>query len=156
MLQNLKRMPDAYALVKGNNEYADIRGNVYFYGVHGGTIVVAEIFGIPVQDNPPGGNFHGFHIHAGPSCTGTEADPFADADGHYNPENTNHPNHDGDLPPLLANDLMTWSAVYTKRFHPDDIIGRTIVIHEMPDDFMTQPSGNSGAMIACGEIVDHL
>ena len=32
-------------------------------------------------------------------------------------------------------------------------MGRTIIVHEMPDDFKTQSSGNAGKMIACGEIV---
>ena len=32
-----------------------------------------------------------------------------------------------------------------------DVVGRTIVLHEMPDDFKTQPSGDSGMKIACGE-----
>ena len=33
-----------------------------------------------------------------------------------------------------------------------DVVGRTIVLHEMPDDFKTQLSGDSGMKIACGEI----
>ena len=33
-----------------------------------------------------------------------------------------------------------------------DIIGKTIIIHDKPDDFTTQPSGNSGKKIACGVI----
>lgn len=32
-----------------------------------------------------------------------------------------------------------------------DVVGRTIVLHEMPDDFKTQPSGDSGMKIAYGE-----
>ena len=42
--------------------------------------------------------------------------------------------------------------IYTGRFYPMDVVGRTIVLHEMPDDFKTQPSGDSGMKIACGEI----
>ena len=38
--------------------------------------------------------------------------------------------------------------------YPEDIIGKTVVIHEKRDDFKTQPSGDAGAMIACGEIVE--
>lgn len=41
---------------------------------------------------------------------------------------------------------------YTDRFRPREILGRTLVIHDMPDDFRTQPSGNSGMKIACGLI----
>lgn len=32
------------------------------------------------------------------------------------------------------------------------LIGKTVIIHSSPDDFMTAPSGNAGAKIACGEI----
>lgn len=41
---------------------------------------------------------------------------------------------------------------FTGRFFPEDVAGRTVVIHEMPDDFRSQPSGDSGARIACGKI----
>lgn len=44
-------------------------------------------------------------------------------------------------------------AVYTNRFYPEEVIGRTVIIHGGVDDFHTQPSGNSGEMIACGQIV---
>jgi len=42
--------------------------------------------------------------------------------------------------------------IYIDKFKPDEIIGRTIVIHEHADDFHSQTSGNSGNKIACGEI----
>ena len=48
---------------------------------------------------------------------------------------------------------LAWSAFYTDRFYPEEVIGRTVVIHGMADDFRTQSSGNSGSKIACGEIV---
>lgn len=41
---------------------------------------------------------------------------------------------------------------FTNRFSIEEIIGRTVVIHDMTDDFKTQPSGNSGKKIACGVI----
>ena len=69
------------------------------------------------------------------------------------PKNTQHPNHAGDLQPLLANHGTAFGAFYTDRFYPEDVIGRTVIVHENADDFRTQPSGNSGAMIACGKIV---
>ena len=70
----------------------------------------------------------------------------------YNPEKEEHPRHAGDLPPVLSNDGTAWMEIYTGRFYPMDVVGRTIVLHEMPDDFKTQPSGDSGMKIACGEI----
>ena len=41
---------------------------------------------------------------------------------------------------------------YDKRFFVKDIIGRSLVIHSMADDFTSQPSGNSGSKIGCGII----
>ena len=63
-----------------------------------------------------------------------------------------HPCHTGDLPPLLAWDGRAFLIVRTGRFRLADVIGRTVVIHAMPDDFATQPSGHSGEKIACGVI----
>ena len=35
-----------------------------------------------------------------------------------------------------------------------EIVGKAVIIHKNPDDFMTQPSGNSGEKIACGIIAE--
>lgn len=145
-------MPDAYAHIQGSPQNPNIKGTVSFFGVHGGTVVVAEISGLPVTRGAVNGGFHGFHIHEGGSCTGTAAEPFQNAGGHYNPKKVQHAEHAGDLPQLLANNGDAFQAFYTNRFYPEDVVGRTVIIHEMPDDYHTQPSGNSGAMIACGQI----
>ena len=131
MFSEIQTIPDAAAEIKGSPEFPKIRGMVYFFGVHNGTIVAADI-----RNLPDGNAFHGFHIHEG-TCQGTKAEPFA---------------HAGDMPSLLANDGNAFLIFYTDRFHPEDVIGRAVIIHAHPDDMTTQPSGNSGAMIACGEI----
>lgn len=153
MMQSIFGMPEAHAQVYGNDKNRKIRGDVYFYGVHDGTLVVAEIYGLPSIMKMSNGNFYGFHIHEGEHCMGNGAEPFLDTGAHYDPRQEEHPKHAGDLPPLLANDGVAWSAVYTDRFYPEEVIGRTVVIHGMGDDFHSQPSGNSGVKIACGEIV---
>lgn len=152
MVEKLNGMPEAYAEIHGSEKYPEIHGRVYFFEVHGGTIVMAEIYGLPDMEKQDMGEFFAFHIHEGETCTGNAQDPFADAGMHFNPGHTEHPDHAGDLPPLLSTKGAAWSSVYTGRFYPEDIIGRTAVIHSHPDDFKTQPSGGSGEKIACGEI----
>ena len=56
------------------------------------------------------------------------------------------------MPPLFINDGYAFMIFLTDRFKVDEIIGRTVIIHSMPDDFTTQPSGNSGMKIACGVV----
>ena len=133
--------PAAFARVKG----AGISGEVYFYPQPGGMLVTAEVEGLPTSQS----GFFAFHIHEGGDCGG---EGFADTRGHFNPGKTEHPRHAGDLPPLLSNDGKAFLAVQTDRFRPEDVIGRTVVIHESPDDFHTQPAGNAGKKIACGVI----
>lgn len=78
--------------------------------------------------------------------------PFPNTGNHYNPGNVPHPEHAGDLLPLLSNNGYAWMSFYTARVNVEDIIGRSVVIHSMRDDFTTQPSGNSGDKIGCGMI----
>lgn len=132
--------------------YPEIHGTIYFYGVYEGTVITVEMYGIPSRLEKETGGFFGFHIHEGGSCSGTPAEPFQNAGTHYNPENTKHPAHAGDLPPVLSNQGNVWMAVYTGRFYPEDVVGRSVILHGGADDFRTQPSGNAGPMIACGEI----
>lgn len=105
---------------------------------------------------------HGIHIHAVGACAPT----FAAAGGHHNPlghqhglDNPNGP-HAGDMPALTVNsagvghldartDRATISAGPVSIFDAD---GSAVVIHANPDDQITDPTGNSGARIACGVI----
>ena len=148
----MENHPTASAKIAGSAKYPHLRGRVDFYDTFGGTVLVASIYGITDINGKSSQQFHGFHIHEGNACTGDSQDPFADTKGHYNPEKEEHPRHAGDLPPVLSNDGTAWMEIYTGRFYPMDVVGRTIVLHEMPDDFKTQPSGDSGMKIACGEI----
>lgn len=144
--------PEAYAEISGSKHYPGIYGNVLFYSVLGGTLILADIMGLPTSTGNCMENVFGFHIHEGDDCDGTDEDPFADVGMHYNPQNCKHPYHAGDLPPLFGNHGIAWMMVFTDRFQPQDVVGRTVIIHEQPDDFTSQPSGNSGEKIACGEI----
>ena len=43
-------------------------------------------------------------------------------------------------------------SFFTNKFKVNDIIGKSVIIHENPDDYRSQPSGNSGKRLACGVI----
>lgn len=144
---------NAIAPIKGSSKYSKITGTVQFYQCKNGVLVTARIFNLPFSDEHCSNRIYGFHIHEGNSCTGNAEDPFANAKTHYNPTNCPHPYHAGDLPPLFGNKGHAFMSVLTDRFTLDEIIGKTVIIHSQPDDFKTQPSGNSGEKIACGVIV---
>lgn len=145
--------PGAYAEISGNADHPSLQGNTYFYPVSsGGVLIETEVSGLPYEKVPPYGQFYGLHIHETGDCTL----PFDKTGSHYNPENLPHPAHAGDLPPLLGNEGYAYSVVYTDRFELPDIIGRSLVIHSAPDDFTTQPSGNSGDKIGCAVITEKI
>lgn len=141
--------PDAYADIKGNDTYPCLCGRAHFHNTaQGGTLVEVEICNLPFMDEQFSSAFYGMHIHENGDCT----PPFDKTGNHYNPSNMPHPMHAGDMPALLGNHGYAYSVFYTERFVIDDIVGRSIVIHAHPDDYRTQPSGNSGNKIGCGVI----
>jgi Cu-Zn family superoxide dismutase len=111
---------------------------------------------------PPGAK--GVHIHEVGKC---EAPPFTTAGGHFNPHGKQHgalnPQgpHAGDLPNITigsdgsgrlesTTELVTLTPGPASLFDAD---GSALVVHAGPDDFKTDPTGNSGGRIACGVIV---
>ena len=149
----LRGRPQAWANLRGSALYPSLRGTVRFYGHPFGTLVVAEVEGLPDTQNACDSPIFGFHIHEGDTCTGNLDDPFADVRTHYNPRGCPHPYHVGDLPPLFGVNGYAFGACLTDRFLVHEVIGRTVILHGSPDDFTTQPSGNAGNKIACGQIV---
>jgi Cu-Zn family superoxide dismutase len=132
-----------------------------------GTAILTEQAGhvrliVEVEGLTPGK--HGIHIHAAGKC---EPPAFTTAGGHYNPLGARHgleaPDgaHAGDLPNLVADaagraryevttSLVTVSAGLVSIFDGD---GSALVIHAQEDDQKTDPTGNSGARVACGVLV---
>lgn len=152
----LRTRPQAWAHIQGSALYPEIFGTVRFYWHPRGTLVVTEVRGLPDTQNACDSPVLGFHIHSGTSCTGNSEDVFANAGTHYNPRNCPHPYHAGDMPPLFAVKGYAFSAFLTDRFTVGEIIGKIVIIHDSPDDFSTQPSGNAGTKIACGQIVGRI
>ena len=104
---------------------------------------------------------HGIHIHNTAACVLGTSPAFSSAGPHHNPLFALHGNHAGDLPNLVANEagrghLDATSDGATLSVGPVslfDFNGSAIVIHANPDDHVTNPTGNSGARVACGVIV---
>jgi len=107
---------------------------------------------------------HGLHIHAAGKC---EAPAFTTAAGHFNPQSKQHGllsatgPHGGDLSNLVVasngtgslhglNTVVTLDAGATNSLLQQ--AGTALVVHAGPDDETTDPTGNSGARIACGVI----
>jgi Cu/Zn superoxide dismutase len=141
--------PLAAALVFGNQEHPRLKGAVRFYqATERGILIEAEFFHLPKSDESDIPMFFGFHIHENGDCS----DNFANTGSHYNPQNQIHPYHAGDLPSLLSNRGYAWTVFFDSYLTIPEIIGKSVVVHELADDFSTQPSGNSGTKIACGVI----
>lgn len=141
--------PEAIALISGNEDNPSLNGIVSFYqSTYVGLLIEAEIFGLPYNTSSVPTEFYAMHIHQFGDCT----PPFDKTGEHYNPGNLPHPEHAGDLLPLLGNLGYAWSVFYDERLTLDEIIGRSVIIHRNPDDFTTQPSGNAGEKIGCGQI----
>ncbi len=145
----LKRRPQATAVICGSAEYPNLKGKMSLYQKQNGVYIMTEVWGLPTC----GSTVFGYHIHEGMCCQGNANDPFSRALTHYNPTDMPHPYHAGDMPPLFGNNGYAFSLFFTNRFCVRDVIGKAVIIHSEPDDFTTQPSGNSGSKIACGIIM---
>ena len=104
---------------------------------------------------------HGMHLHAIGSCVGPA---FTSAGGHFNPAGRQHGHlnplgyHAGDLPNLIGNEAgvghLSTKADWLTLAALQDADGSALVIHASEDDYKTDPTGNSGARIACGVLND--
>ncbi|MCG2578217.1 superoxide dismutase family protein [Dechloromonas sp. XY25] len=129
-----------------------VSGKVSFSETNGRLRVDAQVAGLTPGE-------HGFHIHEAGDCSAPDA---STAKGHFNPAGKAHghhaspEHHGGDMPNLVANangeasisaeiDGLSLSGA-------TGVLGRSIVIHADPDDYKSQPAGNSGKRVACGVI----
>ncbi|MET3380861.1 superoxide dismutase family protein [Variovorax paradoxus] len=130
------------------------RGTVTFTALEHGVRVSGEVRGLVP------GSEHGFHIHEKGDC----GDNGNASGGHFNPAGGTHGkfaapgSHAGELPSLRAdaNGMARFSveghAISLTPGAANSVVGRALVVHRDPDDFTTQPAGNSGPRIACAVI----
>jgi Cu-Zn family superoxide dismutase len=127
-------------------------GTVRAWQTAGGVSFHVEGTGLPH-------GLHGIHIHAVGRC---DPPDFNTAGGHWNPAGKKHGlsnpagPHAGDLPnvEVAANGVLSATVTVAGASLPAmlDADGAALVLHAAADDYRTDPSGNSGARIACAVI----
>ncbi len=120
-----------------------------------GVSITGEITGLPP------GTVHGIHVHEVGDCSAIDA---TSAGGHFNPDHAQHggptstPRHMGDLSNIEADGQgharvnATIAGATLRDGGPHDLMGKALIVHDKPDDYMTQPAGDSGDRIACGVV----
>ncbi len=129
-------------------------GVVTFTQVGNKVRIVADVKGLKA------GAEHGFHIHEKGDCSSGDG---MSTGGHFNPGGKGHAHpadaerHAGDLPALAADTqgnarLSITLDLLTVAPGANSVVGRGLIVHRDPDDYKTQPTGNSGPRIACAVI----
>lgn len=129
-------------------------GSVTFTQSGSKVFVVAEIRGLKPNAE------HGFHIHEKGDCSSGDG---MSTGGHFNPTTQSHgahsaeSHHAGDLPSLVADangaaKLNFETTSISVESGVTNVIGRGLIVHRDPDDYETQPTGNSGPRLACAVI----
>jgi len=133
---------------------SEVNGQAAFF-TEGDTVTLS----LSLQHLPPG--VHAVHIHEFGDCSAADG---ASAGGHWNPMGHNHgkwnqaPFHMGDLGNVTADEYGNGAISITTSLwtigtgQPDDVLGKSIIVHASADDYVTQPTGNAGGRIACGVI----
>lgn len=130
-------------------------GVVTFKTMGSRVLVTAEVQGLKPNAE------HGFHVHEKGDCSSGDG---MSTGGHFDPNGKAHgahgssAHHAGDLPSLLADingnaKLSFETKAITVGSGSTDIVGRGLIVHRDPDDFKSQPTGNSGPRLACATIV---
>lgn len=135
---------------------SSVTGTVQFFPLaEGGVRVQGRVQGLAPNSE------HGFHIHEKGDCSSGDG---LSAGGHFNPAQQAHgkfngdkAHHVGDLPSLDADSqgvatIDFVSKTFTLDRGSNGILGRGLIVHNDPDDYTTQPTGNSGARLACAVI----
>ena len=135
-----------------------VSGDILFENRGGTMKATIKISGRPNTINA-------IHIHENGDCSGADGKK---AGGHWNPTDEEHGTwgsdeyHSGDLGNIKTNSKGIGGETIVdaqKRWTiggsaVTNIIGKAIIVHEQADDGISQPSGNAGKRVGCGEIGD--
>lgn len=135
---------------RGNTAQGDVR----FVQSSNAVRVSGEIRGLKPNAE------HGFHVHEKGDCSSGDG---MSTGGHFNPLGKKHgahgatEQHVGDLPSLKADAQGVArfdfeSSTLAVGSGAADVVGRGLIVHRDPDDYTTQPTGNSGPRLACAVI----
>jgi len=125
------------------------------FSQHGALLLVrADITGLEPNRE------YGLHVHERGDCSGGAGTGVG---GHFDPEGKTHgrpgrePSHAGDLPNVRSDGEGNVMYIFQTRAitltgDSRSVIGRSVVLSRDPDDYRTQPDGNSGPPLACGFI----
>lgn len=149
----------AKATISPTTDASNVFGTAGFVDNGAETTVTVDITGGGFPGN------HGFHIHEHGSCDPDTADggPAMAAGGHWNPTDAGHglptsaSHHLGDLGNITIDGQGKGTlTLKSKEFYVRDggksVVGHSVIFHEMFDDGVAQPAGNSGARMGCGVI----
>lgn len=137
---------------------SEFGGEVYFSQIGDKVIMEGKFTGLK-----PNG-VHAIHLHENADCS---SDDGMSAGGHWNPTGEAHGEwdhedgfHQGDIGNLVADENGEASLTFQTDLWcigcDDDtmnIIGTSIIVHEAPDDFVSQPTGDAGGRIGCGVVL---
>lgn len=143
-------------LVFETKSNSGVKGTAVFAEKNGEVTLTAKLSGLKPGD-------HGIHIHEKADCSAADA---ASAGGHWNPTFKKHgkwtdtEHHKGDIGNFTANATGNANIVFKTNEWcigcgdaTKDILGKGLIVHDKADDFVTQPSGNAGARVACSAII---
>ncbi|WP_432410372.1 superoxide dismutase family protein [Rasiella sp. SM2506] len=133
-------------------------GKVSFTEENGNVTMEATLVGLS-------SGTHAIHIHEKADCTSADG---KSSGGHWNPTFEDHGKwgdangfHRGDIGNFEANDTGEGTVSITTDLwcigcgdEKKDILGKAIIVHQGVDDFTSQPSGDAGARVSCGGIIE--
>lgn len=133
-----------------------VQGTAVFIEKNGVVSLEAKMTGLD-----PG--VHAIHIHEKADCSAADA---SSAGGHWNPTFKKHGKwgetecHKGDIGNFTANVNGEATVIFqTDQWcigcedKTKDILGKGLIVHQKPDDYVTQPTGDAGARVACSAII---